>query len=352
MIQKAYYINVKNKKDTKRIAVSCAMPENPRFIVQLLHGVSERYTRYSELMWYIAENGGIAVMHDGRGHGLTAGDGELGFPGEYYGSDEVLFDDIDAVCASVFLGDAGMNECMESEIDVRGGLPEVTLPRYLFGFSMGAMQAALYAGRNSEKLSGCILAGLPKHEPFVSPALFGLRLLSLITGEDYFSASLNKTAFTRYNRGFTPEPESDGSFLWLSRDIINRIAFSADPLCFHKNPIILYEYLLRLVRDVYRPSSYGAKRRDMPILLMAGEQDPVSGGDKNVLYAEKFLGDIGFKNVKSLMYKNMRHEIFYDFDREQPMNDLISFVYESLDSEEERMNKIKGEYASCFEPKA
>lgn len=319
------------------------MAEEPRFIVQLLHGVSERYTRYAELMGYIAENGGIAVMHDGRGHGLTAEEGELGFPGEYYVSDEVLFDDIDAVCASVFSGGFG-----ETEIDVRGEMPQITLPRYLFGFSMGAMQAALYTGRNSEKLSGCILAGLPKHEPFVSPALLGLRLLALITGDDYFSPALNRTAFTRYNRGFTPEPESDGSFLWLSRDIINRIAFVADPLCCHKNPIVLYEYLMRLVRDVYRPSSYSAKRRGLPVMLMAGELDPVSGGDKNVLYAEKFLKDIGFTNVQSLMYKNMRHEIFYDFDREHPMNDLLSFILNSLGSEE---NRIKAEYESCFEPK-
>ncbi len=333
-------------KHPMKLAAYTAAPDDPadaRFVLQIFHGVCERYERYRGLIREIVGAGGVVVIHDMRGHGLSIGDGQAGFTGHGGRIWQNYIVDAD------FARAAALDYCEEYAADIynnEGNVPEYdeqgyskqsstrhaadlrSLPFYVMGFSMGAMIAAMYASHAHVNISGLILAGLPKREsPLpLSLGLAGLNLMALVFGEDYCSPMLNRIGFSRYNRGFEREPYSDGQFLWLSNDYQNRVNFAADPLCFHPNPVILYETLFRLVRDVYRPASWDVQDKNLPILLMAGELDPVSGGDDGVLFAEKFLGDLGFRQVSVKMYRGMRHEIFYDYGKEEPTCDLIEFL--------------------------
>ena len=54
-----------------RLHVCRILPETePRFVLQIVHGIAERAERYLPLLSYIASCGGIAVIHDLRGHGI------------------------------------------------------------------------------------------------------------------------------------------------------------------------------------------------------------------------------------------------------------------------------------------
>ncbi len=328
------------------LAAYVAAPDNPadaRFVLQIFHGVCERYERYKGLIREIVGAGGIAVIHDMRGHGLSIGENQPGFTG---GGGKIWQN---YIIDADFARAAALDYCEEYAADIynnEGNSPEYdeqgystqkparpaadfrSLPFYVMGFSMGAMIAAMYASHAYVNISGLILAGLPKREsPLpLSLGLAGLNLISLFFGEDYCSPMLNRIGFSHYNRGFEREPYSDGKFLWLSNDYQNRLSFAADPLCFHPNPVILYETLFRLVRDLYRPASWDVPDKNMLILLMAGELDPVSGGDDGVLFAEKFLHDMEFRRISVKMYRGMRHEIFYDYGKEEPTGDLIEFL--------------------------
>ncbi len=342
------YITMPNIKHPVRLAGYAAAPDSAdeaRFVLQVFHGVCERYERYKPLIREIVSAGGVVVIHDMRGHGLSIGAGktEFNMPG-FTGDGGRVWQNyiVDADFAreaaiehyEEFLAD----QYAEEDYDEQGySISEWTkkpaqdlrgLPFYLMGFSMGAMVAAMYASHAHVKLDGLILAGLPKREsPLpLSAALAGLNLMALFFGENYRSPLLNRLSMSHYNRGFQREPYSDGRFLWLSNDYENRMNFASDPLCNHKNPVILYETLFRLVRDVYKPASWDVPEKNLPILLMAGENDPVSGGDEGVLSAQKFLCDMGFRSVDARMYQGLRHEIFYDFGRDAPIGDLIEFV--------------------------
>ena len=289
------------------------MPEKPpRFGVQILHGFSEKKERWFPFMQFIAACGGAAVIHDLRGHGATApadpsvrGDDAAADFGYAY---ETLFDDVDAVW-------------QESVPDPADGAP---LPRFLFGHSMGALIAGLYTAARPSQVCGLILSGLPHRERLVSPVLGWFSVESIATGDGACLPLLNRIAFSRYNRGFEREPGSDGRFLWMTNDLAVRYEFAADPVCSRPHPLRDYRNLLRLVRDFWRPSSW-EKPGGIPVLVLAGESDPISGGPARAEDAVRFLGDMGF-SASAKVYPGMRHEIFMDTERETPYTDAMRFV--------------------------
>ncbi|MCR4905270.1 MAG: lysophospholipase [Clostridiales bacterium] len=288
------------------------MPEKPpRFGVQILHGFSDKKERWFPFMQFIAACGGVAVIHDLRGFGATVPEGTDGktAPADLGYSYETLMDDLDAVW--------------------RESLPEPDdLPRFLFGHGMGALIAGLHTAARPAEVTGLILSGLPHRERLVSPALGWFALESVFTGDGARLPLLNRIAATRYNKGFTPEPASDGRYLWTTNDLAARYEFAADPVCCRDHPLGDYRNLLRLTRDFWRPSSW-EKPGGIPVLCMAGESDPVSGGRKGMQRAVRFLGDMGFR-AGSKVYPGMRHDLFMDTERETPYTDAMRFVLTRL----------------------
>ncbi len=322
----------------------------PKYVLQLVHGISEKKERYLPLMEFMAAHGAEVILHDLPGHGATAPSmSELGIlrdPGNDYAD---LRLGIDGVFASLTCEDVTENETgITVNVHETDLLYQPDLPRFLLGHSMGSLIAGLYTARQADTLDGLILEGLPFRHRSASFGVFCMNLLEGIYGEEAKPKWLNKIAFSAYNRKFTPEPQSDGQFMWLSNDIDNRYEFLADPLCNHDKAICTFTNLLRMVRDFHRSATWDMPRPDLPVLLMAGELDPVAGGDKRVLAGRKFLRDIGFKNVSALMYRGFRHEILRDFGRENVFADILRFCEEHLDAANLRLTKIREEYSPQF----
>ncbi len=325
------------------IAVARTIPDGPpRFVLQIVHGIAEHWERYLPLMEFFASHGGIVLVQDLRGHGLSTTFTDklpLGHCGDLY---RTYLDDL----AVFFCADADAEEGLPSKKVESYKIPD--LPRYLMGFSMGALIAGLYAANSSKNLAGLILTGMPHREPFVSVPLLGLNALTLFEDERATPMWLHKRAFNRYNRGFTPEEDSDGQFLWLSNDIENRRMFITDPLCNRPNSLGTYITLLKFLRDMYRPASWNMDRRDLPILVNAGEFDPVAGGKKGTEDSVKFLADMGYTDVRSKVYEGFRHEIYYDFGHEVPYADVLAFIEGTMSAENDRLDARRGEYVNQF----
>ena len=324
------------------------VPEQPRFILQILHGVDEHKGRYLPLMESIARCGGIVVCHDRRGHGESVFPEGLGYPGDR--PDDYLLSDIDAVYASVFQPISADGLVLIHDEDY----PKIDpLPRYLLGFSMGSLEAAMYLGANDSGLAGCFLCGMPHWEPFVNLARVWVWFLSLFGGETARPFLMNLYALQRYNAAFRknarhPEKEPDdlsfsdfldslsdseedeaiwedsrenpdkaaNDFLWLSEDVENRRKFAADPLCGADMTIAQFRYLLRLVHDSYTSAYYDRLHRDIPLWFFSGADDPIAGGKKRTADTARFFRNIGYTAVENRLFPHMRHEIFEDTDRE------------------------------------
>ena len=318
------------------LAAARILPDRrPRFCMQILHDFSDHKERWSSLMQFVAACGGVALIHDLRGHGASAPAEPVKNPDDgtaALGYDcAALLDDIDEVYTS--FGDPFGEKIADPAV------PRL-LPRFLFGHGMGALMAARYASRRSDSIDGLILSGLPKREAFLSAKLFRLDFMSAFAGDAAVSEKVNDRAFAKYNGEFTPEWESDGQFLWMTNDLAARAAFSSDPLCNRGHPLADYKNLLRLKREVWQSATWD-KPRDIPVLLMAGQYDPVSGGDEGMIRAGKFLSDMGFVSVEEKMYRDMRHDIFMDEGREAPFGDLCRFALTHIPGREAKAPAAK-----------
>lgn len=348
------------------LSVIRIVPKDPRFGLQILHGVDEHKGRYLPFMEYVAQHGGIVVCHDRRGHGESVFREGLGYPGDH--PEHYTLSDIDAVYTSVFQPIPENGLCIIHDDDY----PKIDpLPRYLLGFSMGALEAAAYLGANDAGLAGCFFCGMPHREPFVNLARFWVFFLSLFGGETARPFLMNLYALQRYNAAFRKnarytkekhtmeekksfsveelmdtladleaeeeridnmEADSDrftNEYLWLSENVQNRKDFAADPLCGADMTIAQFRYLLRLVHDTYTPAYYDRRRRDIPLWFFSGENDPIAGGKKHTEDTIRFFRDIGYNNMENKLFMHMRHEIFEDTHKEsayQAVADAIDYV--------------------------
>ena len=69
----------------------------------------------------------------------------------------------------------------------------------------------------------------------------------------------------------------------------------------------MYKNLL----EVSRHKLFEQIRRDLPILFIAGEDDPV-GGAKAVKQLEKDFRKHGFRHITTHIVKGKRHELFFE----------------------------------------
>ena len=79
---------LQSKYDSLPLSVLFIAPEeNPKGILQIVHGMAEHKNRYEDLMSFLAKNGYACVCHDHRGHGESILNKEdKGWFGDYEGT--------------------------------------------------------------------------------------------------------------------------------------------------------------------------------------------------------------------------------------------------------------------------
>ena len=80
------------------------------------------------------------------------------------------------------------------------------------------------------------------------------------------------------------------------------------------------------MRQAFRKNDYQVKNKDLDIFLIAGADDPVIQSEKKFRELEQFLKDVGYKNIKSKLYKDLRHEILNEEERDEVYSDILNFI--------------------------
>lgn len=254
---------------------------DPRGVVQLLHGVGEHAGRYAVLARALAEAGFTVYADDHRGHGRTGmaqhgGDaarlGRLGVGGHR---------------AAV----AAVQRLTGIIHDAHPGLPLV-----LLGHSWGSFLAQILFAADPRDYSAVVLSGS-----------------SLLWPGSLNSGDLNK-----------PWRGADATGVeWLASDPAVGEAFLADPLTTVRTLPQLFG-LRETLRLIGRP------RRDLgvdvPVLLMVGRDDTVGGPRSVHRLAEAYRTRSGLTDVTTLVYPDVRHEIFNDVSQQQVRADLIAWL--------------------------
>ena len=274
-------------------------------IVQIAHGAGEHGKRYEHFASFLTENGYLVCADDHRGHGLSAKDKtDLGFFGDEDGWRKVV-EDLFAV-----------TKYLKNEY--RG------LDLYLLGHSMGSFLARTYAILHGEELKGLILSGTA-HNP--KPLLlFG----SYMAGRDVRSGraralnpTLNKMAFKDLNKSFRG---GKTGYEWISRDPETVKKYVDDEFCG-------FEFTSSAFRDMFGGllfitdrKNIGKTPKELPILLLAGTDDPVGGKGKMVQKCRAEYARSGVKNLEIKLYEGMRHEILNEIGKEEVYDDVLRWL--------------------------
>lgn len=196
-------------------------------------------------------------------------------------------------------------------------------PLFIFAHSMGSFMAQDYIQRHSHHVSKVVLCGTGAQNPVAGIGYQLARLVCLFKGRNTRAKLLDKLMFGSFNKGIE-QPKT--AYDWLSYNEENVTKYIEDPLCgFGPNNGFCLEFLKGLKR-LYRKKFLQRIRKDMDILIISGQDDPVSNFGKDIARLEKMYQKYGIKNTKSIIYEGMRHEILNETEKQKVYEDVVSFL--------------------------
>ena len=283
-------------------------PKNrePKGVVQLCHGMRDYTGRYRALAEYLTKEGYVFAGHHHLGHGKSAEDeADLGYFAERDGV-LLLLKDIHS-----------MNKYL------RGVYP--TLPLWLLGHSMGSFLARLYTERHPHSIQGLILQGTAGKNYLLPFGKTVAAIGKLFHGGRYRSAFVAGLTVMGYNSHF---PKSEGSRAWLTRDVDMASLRDQDPYTNFTFTLSAYSDLFALCGAANSQSWFRDFPKELPTLIISGEEDPVGAYGKGPGYVYKQLLLSGSSSVTLKLYPECRHELFNETNREE----IFAYITEWIKS--------------------
>ncbi|TGE35238.1 alpha/beta hydrolase [Desulfosporosinus fructosivorans] len=295
------------------IFVSTWMPDDKvtaKGIVQIAHGMAETGARYERFAKKLTENGYIVYINDHRGHGKTAKTvGNVGYLAETEGF-KWLVEDLHQLSAII-------------------KREKPNLPLFLLGHSMGSFVTQKYIMLYGQELKGTILTGSNGKQGII---LHIARLLAkvevMIHGRRAKSEKLAKMSSGRYNKAFKPNRTD---FDWLSRDTTEVDKFINDPFCGTVFTAGFFYDLLTGLIEIENKRNIATVPKELPIYIFSGDKDTVGRQGKGIIKLFDTYKEIGIRNVSCKLYKDGRHEMLNETNREEVMRDVIAWLDGNLE---------------------
>ena len=128
-----------------------------------------------------------------------------------------------------------------------------------------------------------------------------------------------------------PKSEMD----WLSRDMACVEEYLRDPRCGYRFTARGYHDLFVLLRECNRKGWAQAIRRDLPVYLFSGDEDPVGNYGKGVLAVRDAMRESGMHDVRCKLYRGGRHEMLNEINKAEVYEDIWEFLKDTVLQEEE-----------------
>lgn len=302
-----YYMSKDNK--TQIHAVEWLPDEQPKAILQIAHGVTEYILRYEEFAKFFVEKGIAVVGNDHLGHGKS----------------------IAEATESMYFGPEGSWDWVVEDVKTCMDLTKnkhPNIPYYLLGFSLGSFVARTFLINYQEKINGAIIVGTGQTPNFqIALAKFMVNIEGKKVGEDHTSPIIKKLTFETYNKRFAPN-RTKYDWLCASENSIDE---------YIKDPMIGGDMSVGLFREMLYGMSYTAKQdninkidKDLPILFLSGDKDPVGEQGKGVIRAYNCFEKACIKNLNIKLYLGLRHDILREDCRQDIFEDIYNFIKSNL----------------------
>lgn len=274
-------------------------PQNGQFnrILQLIHGMIEYIERYLQFFEYLTTKGFIVVGHDHLGHGKSINTKEdLGYFGEP-NPNELIIRDIHTL-----------------RLITQKKYPN--FPYFIAGHSMGSYLLREYISIASDGLAGAIIIGTGYESP--CKASMGIKLCNLISccrGMRYRSnfvkkLSLESGPYKKYDLTKTDNYNS-----WITSDPEMAKKYNEDKNMNFDFTLNGYIGLMQATIFSCEPFYVSKVKKNLPILLISGDSDPVGNNGKGVKKVYNMMKSNGILDVTLKLFEKGRHEILNEINR-------------------------------------
>lgn len=278
-------------RDGLELSAALFLAEDPKALVQIIHGAREHKERYYDFCRFLNEQGYAVIVSDNRGHGESVNGN---YPLGYMDGFEQIVEDQRLVTHHI-----------------RSLYPGKKL--VLFGHSLGSVFARIYLREYDADIHKLILSGTVPYVPGVGFGINLARLLALICGKRKVIRLLHQLALRKDD-------------IWISKNRENLENYRKDPRCQFLYPIQSVLTIFLADRELHRLGKYRCQNPDLPILSVSGSEDPITGGAKGLRSTVRSLQRIGYRNVTNTVYPGMKHEVLNEDNREMVYRDILAFL--------------------------
>lgn len=281
--------------------------EKPKAVIQVVHGMCEYFGRYREFSDFMADNGYVVAGDDHLGHGRTAAEEkEKGFFSEHNGWRFLVRDEkrMTGVIKEKYPG----------------------VPIILFGHSMGSFIARLYTSWYPEELTAALYMGTGGGVPD-GAAGAAVKLLENVKGT---KTHLEQGQWMFYQFLTRRVNDKNSELDWITRDKEKIEFYRNDPLGDFAFTSGAYRDLVRLLSEVSKTEWAYSLPKELPVMLMSGEEDPIGDYGKGVRKVYNRLKKAGMENVSLKMYPDARHELINELNRKEVYEDILFWTEKVL----------------------
>ena len=285
------------------------MPEGePKAVLQIVHGIAEYIERYDDFAGFLNGLGYVVVAEDHMGHGQTVG--AEGTQGYFEGGWFTAVSDSYALLRKT-----------------KAEYPQI--PYVLFGHSMGSFMArTILEVYPDSGIAAAVICGTGWQPRAILPGAIGIcQLACKKVGEKNPSDTLQNMVFGGYNKRVEhPRTEFD----WLTRDTKVVDAYIAHPSCGFTASTGLLRDMLTGIRFIEQKQNLAKMNKDLPVLFIAGGDDPVGNYGKGVTRAAEEFRKAGMKHVACRLFPLGRHEILNEINRREVYDFTAKWLGEQL----------------------
>ena len=283
--------------------------KKPKFLIQLIHGMSEHGYRYNEFSKWLNSKNAYAYSLDLRGHGKTAENiDSIGFFSESNGWEKVVMD-------------------IKLAAETISSLHPKT-PTIIMGHSMGSFLARTLAVK-FPNIGNLYIYSATSCHPGLKGHIGGLiaKVNSYLFGKETRSKFLQFLVMGEFNKKIKkPRTKKD----WISRDEKVVDEYIKDPFCMQifKNQFFVdLAYGVMWVNDI---KNLEKTDKGKAVLMLSGDMDPVGYYGKGVQKVFKQYKKAGIRGSYLKLFKNGRHEMLNEINKQEVYNYIYNWIDQRL----------------------
>lgn len=308
-------LEFKSKDGKTMIQAVCWIPDSGEYhsVLQIIHGMVEYKERYKPFAEFLTEHGFMVVAHDHLGHG-------------------------ESVLSQDDWGYMEQNDpagTLVADIHTLRSMIQKENPQkayFILGHSMGSYMLRKYLAKYGDGLDGAIVMGTGCVPDITTKLAIAItKIMAKKHGWRYRSAFVQNLTYGKPYKKYDVTGK-DAKNSWLTKDTEIVKEYYSNPKCTFTFTLNAYRGLFEAVYFDNQPKNIDKIPKDLPILLVSGEDDPVGDLGEGVKKVYQMFQKAGIRDVVCRLYKNDRHEILNETDRETVFEDILLWLNKKRES--------------------